>query len=278
MVDNTFTTEIDDKEVKLKIKNPNLKDQQESQKIYNEAFNRAIQSKALLRVKLDQFVRDQGIWSDKTEQKVKELQKKISEVELRISQGGFKLSEAKELALKVWGWREDMKELMAARLSYDNNTAEGQADNARFNYLVSACTVYNDSNKAYFKNYEDFLNKNGVDQVAFLASQKLAEIMYGLEDNYEHKFFENEFLKEYGFVDDRLRLVDEEGRLISNDGRLIDEAGQYIDEDGNPVDINGNPLDDEGHIKTEKKPFLDDDGEPIIKGNPTEETADSGQG
>ena len=37
--------------------------------------------------------------------------------------------------------QRDMRDLISVRTSLDNHSAEGQADNARFNYLVSACGV-----------------------------------------------------------------------------------------------------------------------------------------
>jgi len=152
--------------------------------------------------------------------------------------------------------------------------------------------VYSDTKKPYFNNYEEFLNKNGVDGVAFAASQRLASTMYGVDDDYEAKLPENEFLKEFNFVDEQFRLIDEKGSLISADGKLINEDGKYIDEEGNFVDFNGNPLDDDGNIKVDRSPFLTDEGSPIAlkssdeekQKKPTQrqkkkkpETADSGQ-
>ena len=56
--------------------------------------------------------------------------------------------------------RDDLRELISSRTNLDNNTAEGQADNARFNYLVSCCLVYSDNKKGYFNSYEDYLNRS----------------------------------------------------------------------------------------------------------------------
>jgi hypothetical protein len=144
----------------------------------------------------------------------------------------------------------------------DSHTAEGQADNARFNYLVSACVVYKNNGNKYFKNYEDYLNRAS-DPVSFIAAQKLASIMYGLDSDFEKKLPENKFLLKYKFVNDNLELVDNKGRLIDASGRLIDQNGRFINEEGKFIDKDGNLVDESGDFLVEFQPFLDDNGNPI---------------
>jgi len=97
---------------------------------------------------------------------------------------------------------------------------------------------------------------------------------------------ENKFLKEFKFVNEDLRLVNDDGHLIDIDGRLINEEGRYIayrtkkaeieqDEDELYfVNIQGNEVvkvvDEDGDERwvtpdlAERKPFLDEEGNPII--------------
>jgi hypothetical protein len=263
--EKTFVVQVDDKDKTYYIKEPALIDQQAAQRVYNTTFAQAVNSEALLRAKLDKFVREQGVWDDSKEAELSVIQKNLSDAEKKLAKGGIRLSTAKEIALDMRKWRAELRVLMADRLQYDNNTAEGQADNARFNYLVSSCTIDKDTDKAYFKSYEDFLNKNGTDMVAAMASQKLAAYMYGLDSNYENTLVENEFLKEYSFIDDELRLVNKEGHLIDTKGRLINDEGRYVDKDDNLVDVDGNIVNEDGRIQVEdKQPFLDDEDQPII--------------
>jgi hypothetical protein len=159
--------------------------------------------------------------------------------------------------------REDLRDLISVKTNLDTHTAEGQADNARFNYLVSACTVYKDNNRPYFSSYEDYMSKSN-DSVAVLAAQNLAGMLYGLDSDYEEKLPENKFLKQYKFVDDKLRLIDKNGKLVDSEGRLIDENGRYINDKGEFVDKNGNPVDKEGEYVVEFQPFLDDEGKPVV--------------
>lgn len=263
MKTRTFTTTIDNKEVKFSVRSPSLADQREASKVYNQTFSEALKAKAVVRAKLDDLLVDQGLWDNTKQMKFSELQSQILEGERKLAKGGISLSEAKSTALNMKKLREELRDLISVKTGLDTHTAEGQADNARFNYLVSACTVYNDTNKPYFSNYEDYTNRSG-DQVALLAAQNLAGMLYGLDSNYEEKLPENKFLKEYKFVDEKLRLVNKDGKLIDADGRLIDDQGRFINEKGEYVDKDGNLVDKDGEYIVEFKPFLDDDGKPVV--------------
>ena len=259
----TFTTIIDGKTREMLIRSPSLQDQKEATKVYNQTFSEALKAKAVVRAKLDDLLIEQGLWDGIKQAKFTELQAEILEGERKLAKGGISLTDAKNIALKMRKTREDLRELIAVKTNLDTHTAEGQADNARFNYLVSACTVYNDTKEQYFKNYEDYNNKAS-DPVAILAAQNLANMLYGLEDNYEEKLPENKFLKQYKFIDSKLRLINKEGKLVDESGRLIDENGRYINEQGQFIDKDGNLVDQAGDYIIEFTPFLDDEGKPVI--------------
>lgn len=271
MKTRTFKTVIDGKEKEILIKSPSLNDQKEATKVYNQSFSEALKAKAVVRAKLDDLLIDQGLWDASKQAKFTELQSEILEGERQLAKGGISLLAAKELALKMRAKREDLRELISVKTNLDTHTAEGQADNARFNYLVSACTVYNDTKEQYFKNYEDYNNRSS-DPVAILAAQNLANMLYGLEDNYEEKLPENKFLKQYKFIDNKLRLINKEGKLVDEQGRLVDENGRFINEKGEFIDKNGNLVDQAGEYIVEFSPFLDENGKPVIveENKPTE--------
>ena len=250
MKTKTFTVSIDGVDKEFLVKSPSLNDQREAQKVYNQAFTDAIKSKSVVRAKLDDLLEDQGLWNDEKQAKFTLLQKELADGEKRLAKGGFSLNEAKDLAIKMKSVRDEIRELITVRTSLDNHSAEGQADNARFNYLVSACVVYNDTKQPYFNNMEDYLNRS-TEQVAILGAQNLANMMYGLDNNYEANLPENKFLKKYKFIDNKLRYVDKKGRLIDSEGRLVDESGRFIDEQGNFVDKFGNRVDQEGDFVVE---------------------------
>jgi hypothetical protein len=263
MKTKTFKVTIDNNEKEFLVRSPSLSDQREGQKVYNQAFTDAIKSKSVVRAKLDDLLEDQGLWNDEKQAKFTSLQKELLDGEKKLAKGGFSLNEAKDLAVKMKQLRDEIRDLISVRTSLDNHSAEGQADNARFNYLVSVCVVYNDTKQAYFSSLEDYLNRS-TDQVAIQGAQNLANMLYGLDNDYETNLPENKFLKKFKFIDNKLRFIDKKGRLIDSEGRLIDEGGRFIDESGNFIDKFGNRVDKDGEYVVDQQPFLDDNGNPII--------------
>ena len=263
MKTKTFKITVDGVDKEMLVRSPSLNDQREAQKVYNQAFTDAIKSKSVVRAKLDDLLQDQGLWNDEKQAKFATLQKELLDGEKRLAKGGFGVIEAKDLAIKMKTVREDIRDLISVRTSLDNHSAEGQADNARFNYLVSVCLVYNDTKQPYFNNMEEYLNR-ATEPAAIQGAQHLANMLYGLDNDYESNLPENKFLKKYKFVDDKLRLIDKKGRLIDVDGRLIDSEGRFIDENGSYIDKFGNKVDKEGEYVVESQPFLDENGNPII--------------
>lgn len=259
----TFKTLVDGKNIEFNVKQPNLSQQREAQKVYNQSFSDAVKSGSIVRARLDDLLKEQGLWDDNKEARFAAIQQEISNNEKTLATGGISLNDAKLVALGMKKLRDELKELISVKTNLDTHTAEGQADNARFNYLVSACVVYKDNNKTYFKSYEDYVNRSS-ETVAVLGAQILAAMMYGLDSEFERKLPENKFLLDYKFVDDQFRLINKEGKFVDAEGRLVDENGRYINEDGQFVDKNGSLVDEAGDYVVDFKPFTDDDGKPVI--------------
>lgn len=259
----TFKVEIGGKEVDLAVLRPNAKQRQEAQKVYNKAFREAVESGAILRAKIESVMREQKLWDDHKEAELRKLQAAIGDKERKVRSGGIKLSEARDLAIQLRRDRAELRSLNSERMSLDNNSAEAQADNAQFNYWVSVCTVHANDGKPYFRSYEEYMTKED-DPAVGPAASALAKIIYNLEDDYEKKLPENQFLVKYKFADETLHLIDKQGRKVDADGRLVDENGRYINEAGQFVDREGNLVDEEGNFLVDEKPFLDDEGNPIV--------------
>lgn len=265
----TFKAEVDGQEREFLVRAPSLAEQREGQKVYNQAFSDAVKAKAIVRARMDDLLEEQGLWDAEKQKKLTELQQEVLESERALAKGGIPLKQAKEIAFGMRETRSKIRELIGVKTSLDNHSAEGQADNARFNYLVSACLVYNDTKQPYFKNLEDYLSRSS-DKVALLAATNLANMLYGLDNDYEVNLPENKFLKRFKFVDEKLRLVDNKGRLVDEDGRLINEDGRFINEAGQFIDKRGNLVDEKGDYVVEVQPFLDDEGNPIIESSAQE--------
>ena len=117
------------------------------------------------------------------------------------------------------------------------------------------------------------------------AASELAGMIYGLDPDYDKNLEENKFLKEFNFVNEELEFINEDGHTVDSEGRLINEDGRYIayrtekakrekdeskvyfvNRDGEEVICKTNDKGEEEWVKislAERKPFLDDSGEPI---------------
>jgi hypothetical protein len=285
MTDKEIMTGLDSNgnEVKYLVKIPNAEDYRKSQLVYNKAFREALDSGALLRQKLNEYMRQQNLWDDQKQEKYEKIIKEISDYEDMLRAGGIRLSRAKEIAIDLRKKRDEFKNLISERNSLDANSAEALADNARFSCLIRLSILNPQTNLPFFPDQKDY-DSHAAQPWVIEAAEKLAGILYGLDPDYEKNLEENKFLKEYEFVNEDLKLINKDGHLIDTDGRLVNEDGRYIayrnDEDYNNkensyfVNRDGEEVifvNDEW-VKVsiaEKKPFLDDNDQPIEKSNKT---------
>lgn len=250
-------------ELSLKIRKPTLEEIREALKIQTRAFADAIDNGAILRAKLDEVLKSQGLWDDDKENEIKTLQVEISQLEVQLLKGGIKLSDAEKIAFQIIEKRDRIKEIFTVKMIYDTKTAESIADDAKTDYLISVCVVYNNKESSpYFKDLADYMNKQD-SSVALEGYRQYLYLINGTEDNPEQALTEYQFLKKYKKVDDKLRLINKDGHLVDKFGRLINEDGKFVDKDGNLVDINGNPVDENGNYKFDAQPFLDDEGNAV---------------
>jgi hypothetical protein len=262
-----FTVKVGDKDVNLSVRKPRLDELREAQKIHTKAFHDALNSGAVLRAKLDDVLKAQGLWDDAKDIEIRTLQKEIVELEMKIRSGGLNIGVAKDLAFEIIKKRDRIKEIFSIKLVYDAKTAESMADDARTDFLLSVCLVYNEpGHKPYFKDLEAYLNEPN-SRVSVEAYKEFLMLMNDQEENPEKDLVEFKFLKRFKFVDEKLRMINKEGHLVDREGRLIDENGRFVkyDADGQKlfVDINGNLVDEKGEYLVVEQPFLDDDGNQI---------------
>lgn len=270
--------------VKVIVRRPTPEDYRDSQIEYNKAFREALDSGALLRQRLTDYMREQGIWNDEKQKKNDEYVDKIRGKEEALKGGGIKLSEARDIAIELKKLRSEFQTFLAERNALDSNSVEGQADNARFAHLVRLCILNNETRQPIFQDQKQY---DAVSDQPWVieASSELANMIYGLDPKYVDNLEENKFLKEFKFVNEDLQFIDKEGHLVDAEGRLINEDGRYIayrTEEGrknkDPDDVYfvnrkgeevvcvTNEDGEEDWVKLdlkERKPFLDDDGNPI---------------
>jgi hypothetical protein len=255
----TFKARVEDKEVELEVRRPDHRAVQDAQYASAAAFKEALGKGAVLRDILLRDLEKQGFWNEETRTKYEQARRRLMVGEKKLAAGGLRLSEARALALDMRVARFEMRQLEAPRLQLDQFTAEAQAENARFNHLVAACTVYSDTGKPFFRDTQDYVER-AAEEAGRLAAKAMSELVYGLEDGWEKQLPENKFLLRYRFVDEELRLIDRDGGFIDGKGRRVDGEGRLVNERGEFVDEEGNVLTDRGDFKVEFTPFVDDAG------------------
>ncbi|MQF98156.1 MAG: hypothetical protein FI729_01300 [SAR202 cluster bacterium] len=248
-VEKTVTFE-DGKEVKIYVQRPNNQTVKLADRHKSKAWNQAIQDDVLTKKELGVLMKKRGIWDEAKAKEEDDITRDIVKLERELYTGKDgkskpKVSEGRDIAVEIRKARMELRELIAERISLEENTAESLADNARFDFLVANCTFYENGSRVY-NSFEEY-NNQSADEIAFAAATALGEILYNLDSSFEQNLPENKFLSKFGLVDDNLSLIDPNtGDTIDTKGNRIDEEGYLLDEDGNRVDREGNTINSEG--------------------------------
>ena len=261
--EKTVEVNIDGNKVKIIVKKPNNVVLSQAQRIGAKAWTDCVRDGIMTKKELEKFMKEQGIWDDGKDKEQKTLVDEISSLEKKLfigSQGHTKLkaSEGKEIAIKMRMKRAELRDLIAERISLEQNTAESISDNARFDYLVANCAFYENGQKVY-NSLEEYQSRADAEP-AFTAASTLAAMLYSVDKDFEAKLPENKFLKMFNYVNDDLSLVNKEGETVDLEGRRIDKNGFYLNEEGKRVDKDGNLLDESGNYVPTVEYITDDDG------------------
>jgi hypothetical protein len=250
------SVDTDNNVVKVLVRKPTQSDQRNGSADYNKAFRDAIESGAYLRDKLNEHLIKQGVWSADKQKLSEDLSSKIGEKELILKKGGIPLKKARSIAIDLKTLRNQFRELISTRVNYDNNTAEGQADNARFDYMICVNILNPETKQRIFNSAEEYNDASSQPWV-IKAATEIASMFYNIETPPEDKF-----LLEYKMVNEDGQLINKQGHLIAIDEsgveKLIDKEGYYIayDESGNSYRVN---YSGEKVLEVETLPFLDDE-------------------
>ena len=175
------------------------------------------------KIQLNRYLEDRGIWDKVKEKEKADLEKTISELQENLTRPGkkrVKLSEARNTAIELRKKRIEYRELISEKIELESNTTESLADNARFDYLVTCCTFYKDSDEKVYNSVGDY--ENDSTDTAFTAAAALGQLLYNLTDSFEATLPENEFLLKQNLAEEKSLA-------------LIDFDGNYVDEDFNVV-------------------------------------------
>lgn len=216
------------------VKKPGHKEHTEANLYAAGVFNKAIQSKAIVRPKLEEYLVKNEIWSTEHKKLVEDIRERLSKnvhiLETKRKEDGtqLKLSEAKKLsAIDIPNDRRQLLLMETLKRQYDPLTAEALSDEARFDALCSLC-MYTEEGDKLFESIDDY-GLRADDEHISMAASKLADLTYGTVD-WQKELPENQFLLKYKFIDEDLRFIDKDGNHITYGGTKVDEEGKLLDE------------------------------------------------
>ncbi|MAS86360.1 MAG: hypothetical protein CMH30_00065 [Micavibrio sp.] len=259
--------------VTIKVIKPTNRLNSRAQRIGATVWTQCIQDGVMTKQELMQLMENKGIWGKAEQNKQDEIQADIAGLEKQLfinKKKKIKVSEAKGIAMKMKEKRIELRDHIAKRLELEGNTAEALSDNAKFDFLVANCTLWENGNKVY--NNLDEYQDSGDDSLAFTAAATLAEMIYAIDSEFEKALPENAFLRAAGIINDEMQYVDKDGNRVDSKGKKINDLGWYLDDDGNRVDVDGNPLNENGTFVAQVSYIDDETGEEVsIEAEPEEE-------
>jgi hypothetical protein len=256
------------KEISIYVQKPTNRIISASDKHRAKVWNQCLTDGITTKMELAHLMKERGIWNEDKDKQQVEIMTKISEIEkaLYVGDGTKKtVSMGKEMAIKMRRLRIDLRELMSEKISLEENTAESISENAKFDYLVSECTKYENGDRVY-KSLDDYNSKSS-NEIAIAAASKLAQMLFALDEDFEKNLPENKWLSRYGLTNDDGHLINKENQKIDVTGRRVDDEGRYVNEQGKRVDIDGNMLEEDGtYVQTAEYEDEDDTKtEPVKK-------------
>lgn len=267
----------DGNELNVLITHPNYRVLQDAQMIYNlkiaELIRKAANGKdsLLLKSQLDDYLEKIGVWTKEDKISIAAKQVELRSLESLLQKGGMKLSEGRNIAVRMRQLRSDIFSLLSKRMQFDSVTIEAQADQYKFMHVLINTVIDKKNDTLLFSSIDEYIKSEHCDYVREIA-KNVAMMFFGYEEKDMEKLPENTWLKKYKFVNDKNRLINKNGKLVDTDGRLIDENGRYVNDNGDFVDANGSRVDEFGNLLVdESMPYIDDDtGNAIILNGYTE--------
>ena len=261
-----FKIKYQGREFDILVRDPKPSDIREADKARSRAHKEAfLVEKLPLAITAREEAINRGLWNEDKQRKLLDAQTELIRCENLINKdrdlklggpGNTDENTMFRIALKCQDLRDQIINLRTIFAEVEKDTVERYSEDERFNYLLYATTVYKDSDKRFFDSFDDFKNavvfteenkeKCGVANLAYMHYQMklIGNYDKSLDDTPDKKF-----LKRFKFIDEKGRFLNKEGRLVNLGGELVDEVG-VAESDKKPVEP--------------PKPFLDDEGQPII--------------
>ena len=226
----TTTTTPSPERRKIVISEPTPAQDKKSREVYISRYNELRMNKTLgyvPKAKILDLMRELGEWDDELEAELAKHRKELADILEPIHTGGISLVEAKERAGKAQLVRSRIGSINMHITDYENQfTYEAHADDAKYQYLLYTCSKYEDDGSPVFPTVEDY--NNCTDKVLINDAGKALNLMlYGDIKEMYRGITENKFLIDYGFMTADFETLQKEDKEP--------EFKPFLSEDGTPV-------------------------------------------
>ena len=169
-----FKSVIDGKEVNLKLLVENVDIERRCDTEYHIAYTQLMQRGILPKATLEKQMADLGIWTTEDEAKLTSLQGLLVDLQIKLEKSNTH-EEGLAFAKEMGELRAECLKLIEAKAAVLANSCESLADSIRRDAYIAFGTVYAETNKKVFRDYNDFMVRAN-EQVVIDARQQLLAI------------------------------------------------------------------------------------------------------
>jgi hypothetical protein len=166
-----FESTLDGKKVQLKILAENLDIERKCDTEYHLAYTQLMAKGILPKSTLERRMAEKGIWTDEDQDQLDEIQQKLAQLQLKLDDAKT-FEDGLEIASAMGELRSECLRLVEVKAAVVANSCESLADQVRRDAYLAFATVYSDTNKPVFADYDDFLGR-ATEQVVEDARQAL---------------------------------------------------------------------------------------------------------
>jgi len=167
-----FKSTIDGREVNLRLKDETMDIERKCDAEYHLAYTQLMVKGIMPRATLEKFMVEKEIWTSDDEKKLKELQSEIVNLQIKLEQAKTH-DEGLSVAKAMGELRGQCLRLVEVKANVLSNSCESLADQIRRDSYIAFATVYADTGKPVFKDYNDFLRRAGESEQVVLDARHM---------------------------------------------------------------------------------------------------------
>lgn len=171
-----FTSKLNGQEVRLKLKEETMDIERKCDAEYHLAYTQLMMKGIMPRATLEKHMNEKDIWTSEDEKKLRELQGQLVKLHIELENAETH-DKGLSIAKSMGDLRAQCLRLVEVKAHVLSNSCESLADQIRRDAYLAYGTVYADTGKPVFKDYNDFIRRASEnEQVVMDARQTMLQI------------------------------------------------------------------------------------------------------